>query len=202
MTHKLTAMLGVVLYVCGCAGHHEQRIASTLDERVQSAFNRAAERALPAILTAVEIPNDQTRAKAITESIGSALTLVPQIDIDGISAELSQAVTSAIAAAEADSELASAQAAKEAVDVVAPFIPGPWSGVLTGLAGLALGLLRARANRKAAVGMAQAIETNKDDAGVLNLTDKITANRVSSAMGASGKRIVDEAQGKVSSLPF
>ena len=97
--------------------------------------------------------------------------------------------------------VASAEYVDNVVRGVSPFIPVPFVGeILAGLSGLTLGLVRAAANRRAARAIALGIEVAKDANGTVDLNSK--AKVVSTAMGAAGNRIVDEAQGKKAALPF
>ena len=95
----------------------------------------------------------------------------------------------------------SAEYVDSIVKGVSPYIPVPFVGeILAGLSGLTLGLVRAAANRRAARAVALGVEAAKDTNGVPDLKGK--ASLVSATMGASGNRIVDEAQGKKAALPF
>jgi len=82
------------------------------------------------------------------------------------------------------------------VQAAAPLIPPPWGAVLAGVAGLVVGLIRAASTKKTAVKTLAAINPH-----IGPMTDADRA-AVSAAQGAAGKKLVDEAQGKVSSLPI
>jgi len=208
--------------VAGCAGTHFQDIsdrldgqvdaavenaANTLGQRVEAAVIKAVSDASPKIIEVVgsaQADPDLIADAVITgvKPIVEAVVPAVQINADGIKKDLGEAIASAVAAAEEDTKEASAQAAKEAVDVVAPFLPQPWGSFASMAAGLVLGLMRASANRKAARRMATAIELQQGDNGTINFDDETTRDNLSAGMGATAKRIVDEAQGKASSLPF
>lgn len=83
------------------------------------------------------------------------------------------------------------------VETAAPYIPAPWGKLL--LAGWGIvATVRARMNRKAGHGIAASAQPIFDAA---KLTDEQKAT-IRAAQGATGSRIVDEAQGKKAALPI
>jgi hypothetical protein len=82
---------------------------------------------------------------------------------------------------------------------VAPLIPGG-AGALQ-LGAFALLLIRNWQNRNAGRKIAEAINS-ASSGGQINFKDEATRNELSRVMGSSGKRLVDEAQGKARSLPI
>ena len=85
-----------------------------------------------------------------------------------------------------------AQAALDAAKTVAP---PPWGYLASVLGGLVLGLIRAGYNRWTARKIVRSVD------GIV-APDKTAAAAISLIQGASGKRIVDEAQGKKLALPI
>ena len=81
------------------------------------------------------------------------------------------------------------------VESVAPLLPPPWGAILAATGGLVIGLIRAGYNRAQARKIAASLD------GKLTLTeaDKLA---VRAAQGTGAGRIVDEAQGKKTALPF
>lgn len=82
---------------------------------------------------------------------------------------------------------------------VAPVIPPPYGVLVGALGGLIGGLWRARHNRVAGRNLAGALESVKEGPTINLGANK---DKISAMMGASGKRLVDEAQGKRWGLPF
>lgn len=78
----------------------------------------------------------------------------------------------------------------------APLLPVPWNALAGAVAGLAIGLIRAGHNRAVARRIAQSVD---DKLASLSPED---AAAISLVQGATGKRVVDEAEGKVLALPF
>jgi len=87
------------------------------------------------------------------------------------------------------------------IQSIAPFIPPPFNGLVIFVGGTVIGLIRAAQNRSAARRVVQSIEAAKD-AGKVDFESVDVKNRLSVQQGATGKRIVDEAQGKASALLF
>lgn len=87
--------------------------------------------------------------------------------------------------------------AEATVESVAPLLPAPWGAILLASGTLAIGLIRAGYNRT----QARKIVRSIDGFGKLTLTDAEKVE-VRLAQGAGAGRIVDEAQGKKTALPF
>lgn len=85
--------------------------------------------------------------------------------------------------------------AEAAVESAAPLIPAPWGAIFAASGGLLIGLLRAGYNRAQAVKIARSVD------GKVDLSDASKAE-IRAIQGAGGGRIVDEAQGKATRLPF
>ena len=88
----------------------------------------------------------------------------------------------------------------EAIRAITPLLPADWQGAAGWYTAL-LFALRAMYNRKAGRNIPRAI-IEASHGGNLNLKDEETRAALSSSMGAGGKRLVDEAQGKRLSLPI
>ena len=85
--------------------------------------------------------------------------------------------------------------AEVALETTAQYLPPPWGGFLMMGSGLVLGLLRAWRNKRTAMKAIAAV-----DAYVI-VPDANVAE-VRAAAGRAGNRLVDEAQGKTTGLPF
>lgn len=81
------------------------------------------------------------------------------------------------------------------------FIPG-WGTVAGLLVTTIFGFIRAGMNRAAARAIAKSVELAQGADGVLNLDNEATQEDLRTIQGAGGSRIVDEAQGKATRLPF
>jgi len=85
---------------------------------------------------------------------------------------------------------------------VAAVLPPPWNVIATLALGLGIGLWRSHQTRVAARDALRAVEAAKQQGdGVLKFNDP-KAKIVLDLAGKAGKRLVDEAQGRVISLPF
>ena len=85
--------------------------------------------------------------------------------------------------------------AQASVEAAAPYIPSPWGPLISLAAGLTIGLLRSAQNRSLGRRVIQSIDDR-----VKPTADE--AMKINIAQGASGRRLVDEAQGKTLKLPF
>ena len=87
------------------------------------------------------------------------------------------------------------------IETAAPFLPPPWNTLVPLFGGIALGLIRAAQNRYNGRKALRSVQPAVTSA--LHAADgKVTAEGLSGAQGAGGKRLVDEAQGKKMALPF
>lgn len=119
-----------------------------------------------------------------------------------------------------DAWLAQAQAARatlqthlassgDVLDVIAaggtaatPLIPQPWGAIVGAVVGLGVGVVRAWSNKRTAVRVVQAVEAAKDVAGGVVDFSAPDIRRKLRSMGPAGAKLVDEAQGRASGLPF
>jgi len=85
------------------------------------------------------------------------------------------------------------------VEVAKPWLPQPWGMILTAVAGLVIGLLRAGHNRKAGRELAASVAPAVIAASVAN---PHYPKRLAATQSAAVKAIVDEMQGKKIKLPF
>ena len=120
----------------------------------------------------------QAQADQVEAALGEAEVLLP---------ELRAAIESA------DGDVL--EAVEGGVATVAPLLPPPWGSVAIGAVGLAIGLIRAGRTRALARRVIQSVDEYID-------LDEVDAARISAEQGAEGKRLVDEAEGKVAKLLF
>ena len=151
------------------------------------------------------LEGDVAELRGIKEQFDQMLAALPegerrdavQVQADQVEAALAEAevllpeLRAAIDSADGDV----LKAVEGGVTAVAPLLPPPWGSVAIGAVGLAIGLIRAGRTRALARRVIQSVDEYIDP-------DDIDAAHISAEQGAEGKRLVDEAEGKVAKLLF
>ena len=140
----------------------------------------------------VNLPPSEQRDKAIalSKSLGDKITVGRQW-LDKAQATLAT-FNALLANAEDGFDAASAT-----LTAAGPLLPQPWGALIAGAGGLMIGLVRAGYNRH----LGRKIVRSLDTAGATRLTAKEILT-INVAQGPTGRRLVDEAQGKKFALPF
>ena len=83
-------------------------------------------------------------------------------------------------------------------DTVATFVPPPWDFVLSGVVGIALGLIRARQRKIQLDKVVSAVDQAKNSAlgtaGVVNFNDPAVVKLLQDAMGSKVRKAVNDSQ--------
>jgi hypothetical protein len=188
----MTRFLLITVLALSLAGCNADQIAALSEQlsQTQTVLDQAVAAKTDIDTTIASLPEGELRDRAIAYSqhlqgvIDKASVVLPRMRDELVRAEDTLGVISA------------------GVNAAAPLIPPPWGTIVAAVTGLALGLFRAAQNRSAARRIAASIEQNAGADGTINLSDPAIKDKVRSVQGATAGRVVDEAQGKVASLPF